>query len=146
MGAWHVPVDTTNLYRMNSGRWRWASVVLVVVIAISCDAPTNLVRVAPAPRADSLVFELSAVGTGTGPGSLVYGVSVVDCEDKVFWTIASDGTHALPQRFTYGTIIPGFSTRAGPLPLPPGCYKMLVSRAKPLRFEIGSDGSVTPRP
>ena len=32
---------TTNLYRMNSGRWRWASVVLVVVIAISCDAPSR---------------------------------------------------------------------------------------------------------
>jgi hypothetical protein len=130
---------------MNRRGWCCAS-VLIAWIAISCDAPTNLVRIAPTPRVDSVAFELSAVGTGTGPGSLVYGVSVVDCDDKVFWTIASDGTRALPQRFTYGSVIPGFETRAGPLPLAPGCYKMLVSRAKPLRFEIAADGSATPRP
>jgi hypothetical protein len=130
---------------MNSRCWRWSSIV-VAIIAMSCDAPTNLVRVAPVPRVDSLTFELSSVGAASGPGSLVYGVSVVDCEENVFWTIASDGSRALPQRFTYGSVIPGFATRTGPLPLVPGCYKVLVSRAKPFRFEIRGDGSVTARP
>jgi hypothetical protein len=141
-----VPFDAKNLNRMTLRIWRWTWVA-IAMITIACDAPANLVRVAPTPRVDSLTFELSAIGgAGSGPGTLVYGVSVVDCEEHVFWTIASDGTRALPQRFAYGSVIPGFETRAGPMTLVPGCYKILVSRAKPLRFEIGGDGSVTPRP
>ena len=121
--------------------------IFVTIAAAACDAPANLVRLAPPARVDSVAFEISAIGgAGAGPASLVYGVAVVRCDETGFWTIVSDGTRSLPQRFTYGGALPGFETRAGPLPLLPGCYDILVSRARPLRFDIGADGSATARP
>jgi hypothetical protein len=112
-----------------------------VVVAIACASMKNTIRIAPNTAADSVVFLLrSAIDSGLPPDD-VYGMSVVRCDTKdVMWTIAADGSREMPAQVVYGKPVTGFPTRAGPMPLTPGCYEVILSGATSRRFEVGSGG------
>jgi hypothetical protein len=119
--------------------------VAVAALALVACAPSNMIQLAPSATRDSLAFVISGASDArvTSP---VYGLSVVHCLDDVpVWTIAADGTRALPARVTYGALIAGYETRVGPVPLAPGCYKAFLSNADPLIFDVGPQGAVTAR-
>jgi hypothetical protein len=105
----------------------------------------NRVTIAPGATRDSLVFVLGGV-SGAADTRVIYGLTVQRCADEVvFWTVAGNGTRTLPERIRYGEPLPGFATIAGPLPLSAGCYRVIVSEAPPVTFDVGPDGIVRPR-
>src|SRR5262249_148970 len=111
------------------------------LIAGGC-ALENRVTIAPGANRDSLVFVLGGEG-GTANTRVIYGLTVERCAgDVVFWTIAGTGTRTLPDRIRYGELPPGFVRAAGPLPLSAGCYRVIVSEAPPVTFDVSPDGIV----
>jgi hypothetical protein len=94
---------------------------------------------------DSLVFLIHGVSSPTAPPTLAYGLTVMRCGDeRPFWTISADGSHAMPDHVTYGRTLPGFLTRAGPDSLQLGCYRVVLSRANPVTFYVDPGGRVRP--
>lgn len=125
---------------------RFASWTVVTLLFTACITPNNAVRLAPEVRADSLVFQLSERGNPTRPPSLVYGLSVLRCEDsKSVWTITADGSAVMPPRVVYGEAPRGFVTERGPAKLEAGCYEVAISSARAVRFDVGADGTVRAR-
>jgi len=121
---------------------RTASALTLLLLALpGCTLP-NRVSVAPGATRDSLVFVFSGE-TGSADMRVVYGLTVQRCAgDLVFWTIVGNGTKFLPDRVRYGQAVPGFATTVGPVPLTAGCYRVIVSAAPPLTFDVGPDGVV----
>jgi len=119
-----------------------ASALTVLVLALpGCTLP-NRVSVAPGATRDSLVFVIAGE-TGSADMRVVYGLTVQRCAgDLVFWTIVGNGTTFLPDRVRYGQAVPGFAATAGPVPLSAGCYRVIVSAAPPVTFDVGPDGVV----
>ncbi len=105
----------------------------------------NRILVAPGSTRDSLVFIIEGAD-GTSAHGLIYGLSVLGCgDDRALWVIAADGSRTMPVRVRYGQILPGFSIRAGPESLQPGCYKAVVSSANPFEFDVSPFGNIRPR-
>jgi hypothetical protein len=117
------------------------SLIAALAFAVSCLQPGRTVRVEPAVAVDSLHFVI--IERVEGVGAPVQGLSVIACgTERSFWTVAADGTRLFPDRVRYGESIPGFPTRTGPYPLSPGCYEVVASGAKPVKFDVQNDGSV----
>jgi len=120
--------------------------IATLAAASACEKSANMVRIEPGAAVDSLVFHVSAAGEPNSPGVLAYGLSVLACaDDRPFWTIAADGTRAMPRDVRYGGPIPGFPTNTGPLPLVPGCYDVIVSGGPRIRFTVTAARRVVPR-
>ena len=119
-----------------------ASALTLLLLALpGCTLP-NRVSVAPGATGDSLVFVIAGE-TGSADMRVVYGLTVQRCAgDLVFWTIVGNGTAFLPDRVRYGQAVPGFAPTIGPIPLSAGCYRVIVSEAPPLTFDVGPDGIV----
>lgn len=116
-----------------------------MIATLAACAAENRIRIAPGSTRDSLVFVIEGAD-GTATHGLIYGLSVLRCgDDHALWMIAADGSRTLPDRLRYGQLLPGFSIRAGPEPLGQGCYKAVVSEAKPLQFDVNPFGAVLPR-
>lgn len=105
-------------------------------------------RAAPAPPSLPLAGPHPTFGIGVtrhGPApSTFYGLSVVRCgTGRTMWTMGTGGAPApAPARVTYGEPARGYTSRAGPRPLTPGCYRVLVADATPMRFLVHPDGRV----
>jgi len=118
--------------------WRLFAVAATVA---ACEPYANTVSLAPTTSADSIHFRITGPG---GPASGVFGLSVVRCgTESSQWTIATDGSKPMPQNVTFGQPVPGFDVRTPAHHLGPGCYDVLVSGARPLRINVGHDGTVT---
>jgi hypothetical protein len=112
---------------------------MMLVALMACEPPTNLVHVAPTYAPDSVRFSVSGIDGTVPPQQPVYGLSVVRCDTQdAYWTIAAGGGRLLPDTVRYGRPIPGFQVTAGPRPLTPGCYEVLVTEAKAARFTVAS--------
>jgi hypothetical protein len=93
-----------------------------------------------------LVFLINGTSSPTAAATLVYGLTVVRCGAEVpVWTISADGSRPMPDRVVYGSLVPGFRIITPPQPLTPGCYRVILSRANPVTFDVGSDGLVVAR-
>ena len=120
-------------------------VVVAGIVAFTACEPTNMIQLASPQPIDSVVFVVGGA-SGARIGTPIYGLSIVRCSDELpMWTIAADGSRALPDRVIYGGRIPGFVTRTGPEPLVAGCYKAFLSDARPLVFDVDFHGVVKPR-
>jgi hypothetical protein len=119
--------------------------VTLLALAVTSCALENRVSIAPGATRDSLVFVIGGA-TGTADTRVIYGLTVEQCSTAlVFWTVVGNGTRTLPDRVQYGQAIPGFATTAGPLPLAAGCYRVIVSEAPPVTFDVAASGVVRPR-
>jgi hypothetical protein len=124
---------------------RAACAFTLFALALSGCALENRVRIVPGATRDSLVFAIGGA-TGTADTRVIYGLTVERCAgDLVFWTVVGNGTRTLPDRIRYGQALPGFATTAGPLPLSAGCYRVIVSQAPALTFDVGPDGVIRAR-
>ena len=100
--------------------------------ACATDIARN-VSIAPGPEPGVVQFVLK-------DRALVYGLTVMTCRGRAVWTISNERLGPAPSRFTYGVTPNGFVSRAGPEPLKPGCYEVIVSGPSRVRFQIGQDG------
>lgn len=104
----------------------------------ACGPPVNAIHVVPAVAPDSVRISISGLDGTIPPQSPVYGLSVVRCgTDDAYWTIAAGGGRLLPDTVHYGQLVPGFRVTTPPRPLTPGCYEVLATNAKAVRFQIG---------
>src|ERR1051325_5833120 len=123
-----------------------AAIVFGLLLAVACATVQTVVRIAPSARADSLVFLLRSAADSGRPANWVYGLSVVRCNTETsVWTIASDGGQQIPPSIVYGQPVPGFSTRAGPATLTPGCYDVFATGAARRRFDVLADRTIVVR-
>lgn len=121
------------------------AIAALMAIAIAACAIENTIHLEPEATTDSLVFVIAGTATGA-PSNMSYGLSVIRCGDeRPFWTIAADGSRLMPDRIVYGRPLAGFVTSTGPDSLRPGCYKAIVSEAKPVTFDVLPNGRVSPR-
>ncbi len=131
---------------MGRYRQRGLRFTLALVVVLGCVTMDNAVRIGPDATTDSLVFLLTSAANTGQPPTLVYGLSVVRCNtEEAFWTVAADGSRQMPTRIVYGRPIAGFPARAGPVPLTPGCYEVILSGAAPRRFEVRPDRTISTR-
>lgn len=115
-----------------------------ILCASGCEY-ANAIRLVPAATRDSLVFVIRSIREAPTTNA-VYGLSILRCTgEHPMWTIAADGSRTMPDTVVYGRPIPGFSVRSGPEPLVPGCYTAVISGARPLTFDVKSDGTVRVR-
>ena len=116
-----------------------------IALGLSACDYANAIRLVPTASRDSLVFVIGSIREAPSTNA-VYGLSILRCTDEhPMWTIAADGSRTMPDTVVYGRSIPGFSVRSGPEPLAPGCYTAVVSGARPLTFDVTSDGMVKVR-
>ena len=73
-----------------------------------------------------------------------YGLTVMRCGDKTpYWTFGDRGAKgAPPDTVTYGAPPRGYETSIGPLPLDPGCYRVLITGGVSTRFSVERDGRI----
>jgi hypothetical protein len=105
--------------------------------AESIDANTD-VSIAPESRAGHVVFVIESLST-------FYGLSVFPCgSDRSLWTIGRGGGTSLPpSHIVYGQAPTDFQEQAPAQPLPPGCYRVVVSGLHETQFTINPDGTVS---
>ena len=112
--------------------------LIVACAATACGPPVNTIHVAPTASPDSVRITISGVDGSIPPQNPVYGLSVVRCESQEpYWTIAAGGGRLLPDTVHYGQTVPGFHVTTPARPLVPGCYEVLATDAKAVRFRIG---------
>jgi hypothetical protein len=124
--------------RRRTARWLTAFAV-VALLPVACAGDAHLVSVEPAPTPGAVAFAVA-------DRSLVYGLTVMTCRGRVMWTISNAQNVQSPARIIYGVTPNGFASSAGPKPLTPGCYKVVVSGPSTARFNIGADGHLEKRP
>ncbi|HEY7876791.1 MAG TPA: hypothetical protein VIC55_01120 [Gemmatimonadaceae bacterium] len=90
------------------------------------------------------LFHLGLIRRVGGGEQFFYGLTVMNCAgDKPYWTFGDRGAKgAPPDTVTYGVPPVGYGTVIGPLPLDPGCYRVLVTGGASARFEIAPGGRV----
>lgn len=73
-----------------------------------------------------------------------YGLTVMRCGDKTpYWTFGDRGAKGSPpDTVTYGVPPHGYETNIGPLPLDPGCYRVLITGGASTRFSVERDGRI----
>ena len=119
-------------------RWR---ALLGFALAASADgcalSQRTGVVVEAAPSPQRVVFRISAT-------PFFYGLTVESCNEKrTMWVIGASGsTTPSPPQVVYGETPKGYLTKAGPVPLTPGCYRVIVSGPSEARFVVNTDGTV----
>ena len=104
-------------------------------LTLACAPPKNMIRLGPSTSADSLVILLRTIADTSQAAESVYGLSVVRCDSReTAWQIAAT--------LVYGKPVPGYPARFGPFPLRTGCYEIIVSGAKTLRFDVSGERTV----
>ena len=123
-------------------RWlrRWRA-LLGLTLAASADgcalSQRTGIAVEAAPSPQRVVFRISAT-------PFFYGLTVESCDKKrTMWVVGISGSAAPPPaQVVYGEAPKGFLTRSGPVPLAPGCYRVIVSGPAEARFVVNADGTV----
>lgn len=116
--------------------WRAVRAVLLLLAGACALRTSEMVRVDPRSTSSAVVFLIR-------PGVTIYGLSVLRCGGGVMWTVGTAGDSVdAPSRIVYGTPPPRFSTRAGPEPLSPGCYRVVVTGPEESWFRIRADGTL----
>jgi len=120
-------------------RLRVAMVALIVVAATGCP-DHSVLNTAPAPKPLPL-FHLALLRRTS---DFFYGLTVMRCGDKTpYWTFGDRGAKgAPPDTVTYGVPPRGYETVIGPLPLDPGCYRVLITGGETTRFTVDRDGRI----
>ncbi len=116
---------------------------LLVVLLGGC-ASGNAIWVEPNSTAKRVVFRIARTREATAPPSFFYGLSVITCSgNRVMWTFGGASNAApTPSQIVYGKPSPGYTTREGPRPLRPGCYRAVISGSASVEFVVRRDGSV----
>ncbi len=116
---------------------------LLVLMLGGC-ASGNAIWVEPNSTAKRVVFQIARSREATAPPSFFYGLSVITCSgSRVMWTFGgASNTAPAPSQIVYGKPSPGYTTRAGPRPLRPGCYRAIISGGASVQFVVRRDGSV----
>lgn len=117
-----------------------ASFLLLVVGVAACADHAGILGTAPAAKPVPL-FHLSLLRRTS---EFFYGLTVMRCGDKTpYWTFGDRGAKgAPPDTVTYGVPPHGYETHIGPLPLDPGCYRVLITGGASTRFSIERDGRI----
>ena len=114
-----------------------------IALTLACVPPKNMIRLGPSASADSLVIQLRTIADTGQAAESVYGMSIVRCDTReTAWQIAADGSRQIAATVIYGKAVPGYPTRFGPFPLRTGCYEIIVSGAKTLRFDVSPERTV----
>jgi hypothetical protein len=113
----------------------------LIVGAIACAAHPGALTTTPAPKPLPL-FHLAAL---RHTADFFYGLTVMRCGDRTpYWTFGDRGAKgAPPDTVTYGVPPRGYESVLGPLPLDPGCYRVLITGGSSTRFSVGTDGRIT---
>jgi hypothetical protein len=119
--------------------------VLLVVLA-GCPQKTA-VWVGEGSTASKLAFRIAA-SRGGSDGVEIGVVRVEPCSGTgtgggAAWVIGPKVGTARFSRVEYGSAPHGFVTEQGPIPLAPGCYRVIVSGTGRAEFQVSSDGSVS---
>ena len=118
-------------------------VVAMLAVAAACADHGALLDTAPSSRPLPL-FHIGLLRHGAA--QFFYGLTVMTCAgDKAYWTFGARGAKAPPDTVTYGTPPTGYVTVIGPLPLDPGCYRVLITGGASTRFDVARDGHITAR-
>ena len=122
---------------------RSLTTALLVLMLGGC-ASGNAIWVEPNSTAKRVVFRIARTREATAPPSFFYGLSVITCSgNRVMWTFGGmSNTAPTPPQIVYGKPSPGYTTREGPRPLRPGCYRAVISGAASVQFVVRRDGSV----
>jgi hypothetical protein len=141
----HMLIAHAHFHRHRSV-WRTGVVSIALsAISLSACAPAiaNSLQIQPGATANSLAFVVLSVSGDSTLGAPVVGLSVVACgTEHVLWTIGTDGSRSMPRHVVYGATVPGYPTKTGPLPLTPGCYDVVMTGARRVRFDIDASGGV----
>lgn len=116
------------------------SLTLSVVGAASCADHGGTLNTTPAAKPLPL-FHLSLLRRTS---DFFYGLTVMRCGDKTpYWTFGDRGAKGSPpDTVTYGVPPRGYETTIGPLPLDPGCYRVLITGGASTRFGVEHDGRI----
>lgn len=116
------------------------SLTLLVVGTASCADHAGTLTTTPEAKPLPL-FHLSLLRRTS---DFFYGLTVMRCGDKTpYWTFGDRGAKgAPPDTVTYGVPPRGYETSIGPLPLDPGCYRVLITGGASTRFSIERDGRI----
>lgn len=116
------------------------SLTLVVVAAASCADHGGTLATMPAAKPLPL-FHLSLMRRTS---DFFYGLTVMRCGDRTpYWTFGDRGAKGSPpDTVTYGVPPRGYETSIGPLPLDPGCYRVLITGGASTRFSVERDGRI----
>ena len=119
---------------------RIAGAALIISAAIACADHSGVITT-PGPKPLPL-FHLAVL---RHTADFFYGLTVMRCGDKTpYWTFGDRGAKgAPPDTVTYGVPPRGYETILGPLPLDPGCYRVVITGGAHTRFSVGRDGRVT---
>jgi hypothetical protein len=119
-------------------RWR---AVLGLVLGASAEGCALTQRTAIVVEAaqgpQRVVFRISST-------PFFYGLTVVRCDRRrTMWVVGTPGDSTPPPaRIVYGEAPKGYLTKTGPLPLTPGCYRVIASGPAEARFIVNADGTV----
>jgi len=115
--------------------------ILPALLALAaCAPPSQVIQVAPGPAPGRPAFTLP-IGSGA-----LYGLAVIPCgRDVAVWQFGTGGglLTRIPSPIVYGDLPPGFTLRAGPAPLTPGCYDVFADGAAG-RFTVQPGGTIVP--
>ncbi len=120
---------------------RIASAALIVGVAAACADHSGTLSTTPVAKPLPL-FHLAILRR---TADFFYGLTVMRCGDKTpYWTFGDHGAKGSPpDTVTYGAPPRGYQSVIGPLPLDPGCYRVLITGGQSTRFSVGSDGRIT---
>ncbi|HKV50628.1 MAG TPA: hypothetical protein VJO52_05440 [Gemmatimonadaceae bacterium] len=120
---------------------RIATAALIVVAVTACADHSGTLSTTPAAKPLAL-FHLAALRR---TADFFYGLTVMRCEDRTpYWTFGDRGAKGSPpDTVTYGVPPRGYQTVIGPLPLDPGCYRVVITGGQSTRFSVAADGRIT---
>lgn len=116
------------------------SLTLLVVGAVSCADHAGTLTTTPEAKPLPL-FHLALMRRTS---DFFYGLTVMRCGDRTpYWTFGDRGAKGSPpDTVTYGVPPRGYETSIGPLPLDPGCYRVLITGGASTRFSVERDGRI----
>jgi hypothetical protein len=116
------------------------SLALLVVGAASCADHGAALTTTPVAKPLPL-FHLSLLRRTS---DFFYGLTVMRCGDNTpYWTFGDRGAKGSPpDTVTYGVPPRGYETSIGPVPLDPGCYRVLITGGASTRFSVERDGHI----
>lgn len=119
---------------------RIASAALIVGAAVACADHSGALTTTPTAKPLPL-FHLAVLRR---TADFFYGLTVMRCGDKTpYWTFGDHGAKSAPDTVTYGVPPHGYESAIGPLPLDPGCYRVVITGGQSTRFSVGRDGRIT---
>jgi hypothetical protein len=120
---------------------RIATAALIVGAAAACADHSGALSTTPAAKPLPL-FHLAILRR---TADFFYGLTVMRCGDRTpYWTFGDRGAKGSPpDTVTYGAPPRGYQTVIGPLPLDPGCYRVVITGGQSTRFSVAADGRIT---